>query len=187
MIKALECQSGHLLIRVYQGDLTKVATDAIVNAANPWMNPGGGVDGAINLAAGPKLAPLQRSLGPLAVGEAVLTPGFELPAKFIIHTVGPIYRPEAHVQASQALQQCYQNCLALAATRRLTSVAFPAISTGAYGFPVGLSLPLVASVLRQFGREENSVQRVELVCFKTSTAQAYHDYFSTDFNELAYL
>ncbi|MFC6314230.1 macro domain-containing protein [Lapidilactobacillus achengensis] len=183
MTEALVLTTGQLELRVYQGDLTQVHADAIVNAANPAMNPGGGVDGAINLAAGPRLAPLQRSLGPLAVGAAVLTPGFDLPAKFIIHTVGPIYRPEAHARVSQQLQQCYQSCLDLAAAQELTSIAFPAISTGVYGFPIGLSLPLVASVLRTFGRQPSSIRRVDLVCFKTAAAASYQEYFAVDFGE----
>jgi O-acetyl-ADP-ribose deacetylase (regulator of RNase III) len=135
-------------IAVIQGDLTTLDVDAIVNAANRALCGGGGVDGAIHRAAGPELAAAARPLGPCPTGEARITPGFRLPARWVIHTVGPVWdggdRDEAALLAS-----CYRESLRLAAEKRLTSVAFPAISTGAYRFPLRGACEIAARTVRE--------------------------------------
>ena len=129
------------MIRIIQGDITTLAVDAIVNAANQRMLGGGGVDGAIHRAAGPELyeaclkVPEVRPGVRCPTGEARITPGFRLPAKFVIHTVGPVYRDGRHGEP-ELLAACYRNSLALAAENNCRSIAFPCISTGVYGYPI---------------------------------------------------
>lgn len=166
-----------LTVRLYQGDITKSQAKAIVNAANPQMIPDGGVDGAINRAAGLQLAPLQKSLGPITVGAAVLTPGFNLPAKYIIHTAGPIWHG-GDSREPELLAQCYQSCLALANHHQLTSIAFPAISTGVYHFPVQRAAAIVYDVLKSLAAQSTSVQQIDLVNFDARTAQIYEVVFN---------
>ena len=122
-------------IALVQGDIAALEVDAIVNAANRALAGGGGVDGAIHRAAGPELAAACRAIGGCATGEAVLTPGFALKARHIVHTVGPVWRGGGEGE-EELLANCYRNSLALAAGRGVATLAFPAISTGAYGFPI---------------------------------------------------
>ena len=136
-------------IEIQQGDITQLDVDAIVNAANTKLLGGGGVDGAIHRAAGPKLLEECRKIGGCPTGEARITGGYNLPARHVIHTVGPVYR--ARPQDSELLAGCYRSSLKLAAAHSLKSVAFPAISCGAYGYPIEdagrIAIRTVASVL----------------------------------------
>lgn len=139
-------------IKVIRADITTLAVDAIVNAANASLMGGGGVDGAIHRAAGPQLAQACRPLAPCPTGQARTTPGFNLPARFVIHTVGPVWDGGGYGE-EELLADCYRNSLQLAVHHGLRTVAFPAISTGVYGFPVERAAPIavrtVAVVLRQ--------------------------------------
>lgn len=141
---------GGARLFVRQGDLTRMATDAIVNAANSSLLGGGGVDGAIHSAAGPGLLAACKAIvaasGPLPPGRAVITPGFALPARHVIHTVGPIWRGGAAGEPA-LLASCYDESLSLAAAHTLSSIAFPAVSCGAYGYPVDSAAPLALSRL----------------------------------------
>ncbi len=129
---------GEKEVIIVKGDITKAEVDAIVNAANPQLAGGGGVDGAIHRAAGPELLKAGRRYveehGPLKTGEAHITPGFNLKAKFVIHTVGPIYRDGKHNEP-ELLKNAYKNSLKIADVNNLTTIAFPAISCGVYGYP----------------------------------------------------
>lgn len=122
-------------LTILHADISQLQVDGIVNAANASLNGGGGVDGAIHRAAGPQLLQACRQLHGCATGEAVITPGFDLPAKYVIHTVGPVYQP-GDTQQAGLLANCYRNSLLLAAQHQLRTVAFPAISCGAYGYPL---------------------------------------------------
>lgn len=129
-------------------DITTLEVDAIVNAANPGLQGGGGVDGSIHWAAGSELLEACRGLGGCPTGEARLTPGFRLPARFVIHTVGPVYGLDPH--AEDLLRACYRNSLLLAVEHRLASVAFPAISCGVYRFPVEKACAIAIETVRDF-------------------------------------
>ena len=143
------------MIKIIQGDITTLAVDAIVNAANQVMLGGGGVDGAIHRAAGPELyeaclkVPEVRPGVRCPTGEARITPGFRLPAKFVIHTVGPVYRDGRHGEPEK-LAACYRNSLALAAENGCTSIAFPCISTGVYGYPKEDAAQIAVREVREF-------------------------------------
>ena len=143
------------MIKIIQGDITTLAVDAIVNAANQVMLGGGGVDGAIHRAAGPELyeaclkVPEVRPGVRCPTGEARITPGFRLPAKFVIHTVGPVYRDGFHGEPEK-LAACYRNSLALAAENGCTSIAFPCISTGIYGYPIEDAAKIAVREVRDY-------------------------------------
>ena len=143
------------MIKIIQGDITTLAVDAIVNAANQVMLGGGGVDGAIHRAAGPELyeaclkVPEVRPGVRCPTGEARITPGFKLPAKFVIHTVGPVYRDGLHGEPEK-LAACYRNSLALAAENGCKSIAFPCISTGVYGYPIEDSAKIAVREVKAF-------------------------------------
>jgi O-acetyl-ADP-ribose deacetylase (regulator of RNase III) len=160
-------------IEILISDITKLDVDAIVNAANSSLLGGGGVDGAIHRAAGPELLGECRTLNGCAVGEAKITRGYRLPARHVIHTVGPVWRGGASGE-DEALARCYAGSVALAASNGLKSIAFPAISTGVYAFPPERAAPIaVASVLKAVKAAEAAgqpVERVVFCCFNEASA-----------------
>ena len=165
-------------VHVLVGDITSQTVDAIVNAANSTLLGGGGVDGAIHRRGGPRILEecrrLRSSRFPqgLPTGEAVITTAGDLAAKHVIHTVGPICRGDAEPNAER-LAACYRNSLRLAAEHNLSSVAFPAISTGAYGYPRDQAAPVVSSTIESFLRTSASVKDISLVFFDSSDAQIF--------------
>ncbi|MEM1060590.1 MAG: O-acetyl-ADP-ribose deacetylase [Verrucomicrobiota bacterium] len=155
------------------GDITEQEVDAIVNAANSSLLGGGGVDGAIHRAAGPELVQACRLLGGCKTGEAKITPGFKLPAHHVIHTVGPVWRGGRNDEDA-LLSSCYRKSLRVAQEHGISSLAFPAISTGIYGFPVDRAALLAVSEVRSFlKRPECTIYEVRLVCFSPSDLAIY--------------
>ncbi len=151
-------------ISVIQGDITKLDVDAIVNAANSSLLGGGGVDGAIHRAAGPELLAECCTLGGCPTGEAKITKGYRLPARHVIHTVGPVWQG-GDQNEDELLANCYRHSLALAAQLGLGSLAFPAISTGAYGFPMERAARIAVREIRSFLANQKLPEKVILVCF----------------------
>ena len=159
-------------IEIIQTDITTMAVDAIVNAANPSLLGGGGVDAAIHHAAGSRLYDYCKTLGGCKTGEAKITPGYNLPAPFIIHTVGPVWHG-GNQHEDELLARCYQNVLSLAEKHQLKTIAFPAISTGAYGFPLERATRIA---LREISRALSLVtliQKVYCVTFSNTDLQIY--------------
>ena len=159
-------------IEVVEGDITKLKVDAIVNAANTSLLGGGGVDGAIHRAAGPRLLEECRTLGGCPTGEARITGGYHLPAKRVIHAVGPIWSGGDGGEA-ELLAGCYLNSLALAEQHGVRSVAFPAISTGVYGYPVEPATRIAVAETKRFLEQNESMERVIFVCFSRTTYDVY--------------
>lgn len=151
-------------IQVVEGDITRQAVDAIVNAANTSLLGGGGVDGAIHRAAGPELLAECRTLGGCATGQAKITRGYRLPARYVIHTVGPVWHGGDHGE-DELLASCYRNSLALAVQHGLGTLAFPSISTGAYGFPMERAARIAVREIRGFLAAHPEMKNVCLVCF----------------------
>ena len=155
-------------IHTIQGDITKLSVDAIVNAANSSLTGGGGVDGAIHKAAGPELLKACLEIrekeypNGLPTGEAVITPGFLLPSKYVIHTVGPIWKGGSNNE-EELLSNCYKNSLQLANRYNLKSIAFPAISTGVYGYPKELASKVAEKVIREYVNTPTSLQEIIFV------------------------
>ena len=162
-------------IKVINGDITKVSMDAIVNAANSTLLGGGGVDGAIHCAAGPKLLEECRTLGGCRTGEAKITKGYDLPSKFVIHTVGPVWHGGTSGEA-EYLSNCYENSLIIAMENGLRTVAFPSISTGVFGYPIELAADVAVGTVVSFVKEHpDSFDLVEWVAFGNKAFYAYSD------------
>ena len=161
-------------IQVFQGDITRVAVDAIVNAANSSLLGGGGVDGAIHRAAGPGLLAECRLLGGCKTGEAKATKGHNLPSRYVIHTVGPVWQGGGNGE-ELLLASCYRNSLEVASQLNLRSIAFPAISTGIYGFPKQNAARIAVQEVQAHARD---IESVVFVCFDSETAEIYRSLLS---------
>jgi len=165
-------------ITLVRGDITTLAVDAIVNAANSSLLGGGGVDGAIHRAAGPELLEECRTLGGCPAGEARITAGYRLPARWVIHTVGPIWHGGAYDEPT-TLASCYRNSLALASEAGAKTVAFPSISTGVYGYPIDLAAPIALAAVQTALAEHAAIEQVTFVCFDEPNFEAYRALLQT--------
>lgn len=161
-------------LELVRGDITKQDVDAIVNAANNSLLGGGGVDGAIHRAAGPELLEECRKLNGCRTGEAKITRGYRLPARWVIHTVGPVWHGGSSSE-DELLANCYRSCFTLVEQHHLKTVAFPSISTGAYGFPVGRASKIAVREINNFLDRNDSVEQVSVVCFDQGTYDAYQN------------
>lgn len=161
-------------IEIQKGDITRLEVEAIVNAANRRLLGGGGVDGAIHRAAGPELLEECRGLGGCPTGEARITKGYHLPARHVIHTVGPVFR--GRPEDARLLASCYTSSLELAAARNLASVAFPAISCGVYGYPVAEACQIAIDTTLAFLADNSGIKRVIFVLFSDHDRRIYEDY-----------
>lgn len=159
-------------IHAIQGDITRLNVDVIVNAANSSLLGGGGVDGAIHRTAGPELLDECRLLGGCKTGEAKITMGYRLPARFIIHTVGPVWRGGMNREPDQ-LASCYRNSLKLAAESDLGSIAFPAISTGIFGYPIEAAASLAIATVKESLTDQTSIREVCFCCFSPADLSIY--------------
>jgi len=167
-----------VVLDVILADITTLSVDAIVNAANRMLLGGGGVDGAIHRAAGPRLREACRALGGCPTGEARITPGFDLPARYVIHAVGPVWRGGG-ADEDRLLASCYRAALALAREHGLATLAFPSISTGAYGFPVDPAAHIaVTTVSEEIARDPGPLDKVTFCCFDTRAADAHQTVLS---------
>lgn len=159
-------------IEILKGDISKQKVDAIVNAANNSLLGGGGVDGAIHRAAGIELLNECKTLNGCATGEAKMTKGYKLPAAYVIHTVGPVWRGGNYNEA-RLLASCYKSSLQIAAENKFKSIAFPSISTGAYRFPVELASEIALRQIMEFLEEKTSIESVKIICFDDSVYSVY--------------
>lgn len=161
-------------LEIVQGDITELQADAIVNAANETLLGGGGVDGAIHRAAGPELLEECKTLGGCPTGEARITKGYRLPARYVIHTVGPVWRDGVHGEA-ELLASCYRESLHLAAENGVKTIGFPAISCGIYGYPVDQAARIAIGQVRRFLSADQRMDKVYLVCYGQDLYDAYRE------------
>jgi len=166
-------------INTVQADITTLAVDAIVNAANNSLLGGGGVDGAIHRAAGPELQEECRKLGGCPTGEARITRGYRLPARWVIHTVGPVWHGGNHDEDA-LLAACYLNSLTLTEAHAIRTIAFPSISTGAYGFPFQRASEIAVRTVRQFLSSHEQLEKVTFVCFGRDAFESYQALLQTN-------
>lgn len=159
-------------IEIIQGDITQSRVDAIANAANCSLLGGGGVDGAIHRAAGPELLKECRTLNGCETGRAKITKGYRLPAKYVLHTPGPVWNGGNRGEAEK-LAGCYRSCLELASEYGCKTVDFPSISTGVYGYPVDLAAGVALKTIKDYLAEHPEIERVRMVCFDSRTKAAY--------------
>ena len=167
----MQVQINQTRLELVQGDITHQDTDAIVNAANNSLLGGGGVDGAIHRAAGPELLAECRMLGGCETGNAKITRGYRLKARHVIHTVGPVYRGSP--RDAELLASCYRRSLEIASAQHLKSVAFPSISTGAYGYPVNEAAPVALQAAIDYLKSHTEIELVRFVLFDRRTLEAY--------------
>lgn len=160
-------------LRAIQGDIAALDADAIVNAANSALAPGSGVDGAIRRAAGPDLTRATAALGGCPTGEAVITPGFALKAKWVIHTAAPVYASHSEPEVIRLLTNCYRNALALADWKGIATIAFPALGTGIYGVPMALACPIAVAAARAHVAEGCRQSEIIFCCYSEGDLAAY--------------
>ena len=163
---------GDALLELMEGDITQQEIDAVVNAANTTLLGGGGVDGAIHRSGGPAILEECKRIGGCPTGEAVITTGGKLPARWVIHTVGPVWRDGSH-REPELLRNAYKNSLLQADQNRLTSIAFPSISTGAYRFPIDTAARIALSTIIGHLKEKTTVTEVRFVLFGSAALEAY--------------
>jgi O-acetyl-ADP-ribose deacetylase (regulator of RNase III) len=161
------------VLRAIRDDITTLGVEAIVNAANSALAPGSGVDGAIRRAAGPEITRATAALGGCPTGEAVITPGFELPAKWVIHTVAPIFREHNRDEVVRLLTHCYRNALAIADWKDIRSIAFPSLGTGIYGVPIGLACPIAVAAACAHVAEGCRQDEIVFCCFSDHDLRVY--------------
>jgi O-acetyl-ADP-ribose deacetylase (regulator of RNase III) len=169
-------------VQIVEGDITKQQVDAIVNAANTSLLGGGGVDGAIHRAAGRELLEETRKIGGCPTGEARLSKGYRLPAKYVIHTVGPVWAG-GHKDEDNLLANCYRNSFKAAKDLKIKSVAFPSISTGAYGFPLERATEIAMKETKKFLETDRMLTKVVFVCFGEKALKTYKDIAKKVFGE----
>lgn len=163
---------NQMVLELSQGDITQENTDAIVNAANTSLLGGGGVDGAIHRAAGPQLLAETRTLGGCQTGEAKITKGYQLNARYVIHAVGPVYR-QGDATVPPLLASAYRRSLEIASEHRLESIAFPAISTGIYGYPIDEAAPVALTSVYEFAQQETTIRLARFVLFNLLTFNTF--------------
>jgi O-acetyl-ADP-ribose deacetylase (regulator of RNase III) len=168
----MEIKVGQATLELVEGDITRQDTDAIVNAANAALRPGGGVDGAIHRAGGPAIEAECRQLGGCPTGEARITTGGKLKARYVIHTVGPVYQDGLHGEP-ELLASCYRESLKLASAKGLKSLAFPSISTGVYGYPMAEAARVALATVKDYLTQHSEIERARFVLFGRSAYEVY--------------